>query len=72
MPVVGDVYRDKREDNFRTLRVVKDLGDGRFECLVIEQTYRGITKYPNRTTTPSVKHLTTMFVLISEGKEATV
>ncbi|MGW4240943.1 hypothetical protein [Nocardia sp. NPDC004722] len=71
VPVVGDIYRDKRRENFRTLRVVEDLGDGRFDCLVIEQTYQGRTKYPNRPTTASIEHLTKMFDLISEGKEAT-
>lgn len=69
---VGQLYRDRREDNIRTLRVdelVDDYGTTKARCTVIRQEYRGEVTTPMRTTDPSVDRLTSRaFVLVVDDR----
>jgi len=70
---VGQLYRDRRLDNVRTLRVDGLSGVGKYakaSCTVIRQNYRGETTHPMRTTTPSVARLvSSAFVLVTDDRE---
>ncbi|MBW0270760.1 hypothetical protein ATM97_06995 [Nocardia sp. MH4] len=69
---VGQLYRDRRDDNVRTLRVDGFLGEGKFAkavCTVIRQEYRGIVTEPMRTTAPSLTRITGReFVLVVDDR----
>ncbi|WP_280420049.1 hypothetical protein [Nocardia carnea] len=63
----GDLYRDSRNTNIRTLRVDTIDGD-RVVCTVIRQEYDGEITTPMRVTPMSIKRLTSRsFIRIEPG-----
>ncbi len=68
----GQLYRDRRDDNVRTLRVdgfTDDYGTIKAQCTVIRQEYRGEVTAPMRTTEPSITRLTgSAFVLVVDDR----
>ncbi|MEV6258053.1 hypothetical protein AB0L97_32840 [Nocardia sp. NPDC051911] len=69
---VGQLYRDRRDDNIRTLRVDGFRGTGTNAtavCTVIRQEYLGEVTKPMRTTEPSITRLTSRaFVLVVDDR----
>ncbi|NQE72663.1 MULTISPECIES: hypothetical protein [Nocardia] len=53
---VGQLWRDRRESNVRTLKVERVVGD-RVELRVIRQEYQGEVTEPMRTTNMTVARL---------------
>ncbi|WP_280264637.1 hypothetical protein [Nocardia wallacei] len=66
----GQVYRDARTSNIRTLRVnaVRE-SDGMADCTVILQEYEGTVTTPNRPTSMTVDRITgRAFVLVAAAQ----
>jgi hypothetical protein len=69
---VGQLYRDRRDDNIRTLRVDGFTGAAphlKARCTVIRREYRGEVTEPMRTTEPNIDRLTGRdFVLVVDDR----
>uniref|UniRef100_UPI003F492C64 hypothetical protein n=1 Tax=Nocardia suismassiliense TaxID=2077092 RepID=UPI003F492C64 len=65
---VGQLWRDARDSNVRTLKVERVIGD-RVELRVVRQEFQGEVTEPMRTTNMTVARLMSRnFVLVREAR----
>lgn len=68
---IGQLYRDSRKSNVRTLRVdglTEHYGEAQAHCVVVRQEYEGTITQPMRATVMTVERLASRtFVLVEEA-----